>query len=62
MFRFLAFLKRPLSFPVHELTIASNSLEMLSGIEAVGNDLVFRGSVNSPTIKIAEMAVGGRQG
>jgi PmbA protein len=49
------------SFPVHELTIASNSLEMLAGVEAVGNDLEFRGSVNSPTIKIAEMAVGGRQ-
>lgn len=48
--------------PVHELTIASNSLEMLAGIEMVGNDLKFRGSVNSPTIKISEMAVGGRLG
>lgn len=47
--------------PVHELTIASNSLDMLSGTEMVGNDLKFRGSVNSPTVKIAEMSVSGRQ-
>lgn len=51
-----------LAFPVHELTIASNSFDMLAGVEMVGNDLEFRGSVNSPTIKISEMAVGGRQG
>jgi PmbA protein len=47
--------------PVHELTIASNSFEMLAGVEMVGDDLKFRGSINSPTIKIAEMAVGGRR-
>jgi PmbA protein len=51
-----------LASPVHELTIASNSLDMLAAVEMVGNDLRYRGSVNSPTMKIAEMAVGGRQG
>jgi PmbA protein len=49
-----------LASPVHEITIASNSLDMLSAIEMVGNDLRFRGSISSPTIKIGEMSVSGR--
>ena len=49
-----------LAFAVSEVTIAGNLMEMLRGIEAVGNDLEFRGSVAAPTIKIGEMTVGGR--
>jgi PmbA protein len=49
-----------LAFAVSEVTIAGNLIEMLRGIEAVGNDLEFRGSVAAPTIKIGEMTVGGR--
>ena len=49
-----------LAFAVSEVTIAGNLNEMLHGIEAVGNDLEFRGSVAAPTIKIGEMTVGGR--
>ncbi len=49
-----------LASPVHELTIASNTLDMLSAAEMVGNDLKFRGSVSSPTVKISEMSVSGR--
>jgi hypothetical protein len=30
------------------------------GIDAVGSDLVVRGSVGAPTIRFAELAVGGR--
>jgi PmbA protein len=51
-----------LSSPVHEITIASNSLEMLAGVDMVANDLKFRGSANAPTIRIAEMAIAGREG
>ena len=49
-----------LAFAVSEVTIAGNLIEMLRGIEAVGNDLEFRGSIAAPTIKIGEMTVGGR--
>jgi len=48
-----------LAYPVEEITIAGNLKDMWLGIETVGNDLVFRGRVASPTIKIAEMTVGG---
>lgn len=49
-----------LASPVHEITIASNSLAMLAAVQMVGNDLRFRGTINSPTIKIGEMSVSGR--
>ncbi len=49
-----------LAYPVEEVTIAGNLLDMLRGVEMVGNDLEFRGALASPTIKIAEMTVGGR--
>ncbi|MCP9463133.1 MAG: TldD/PmbA family protein, partial [Nitrospira sp.] len=48
-----------LAFPVEEITIAGNLKQMLKDIEMVGNDLVFRGRVASPTVKIAEMMVAG---
>lgn len=47
------------AYPLHEITIAGNLREMLMRIEAVGNDLEFRGSVVSPTILIGEMTVSG---
>lgn len=48
-----------LAYPVEGITIASNVVAMFCGIEAIGNDLVFRGGVNSPTIKIGSMTVAG---
>ena len=47
------------SFPVEGVTVASNSLDMLGKVAAVGNDLGWEGSVASPTILIAEMTVSG---
>jgi len=47
------------SFPVEGVTVASNSLDMLGKVAAVGNDLSWEGSVASPTILIAEMTVSG---
>lgn len=44
---------------VQEVTIAADLREMLRGVEAVGRDLVFRGAVAAPTIRIAEMTVSG---
>ncbi len=49
-----------LAFAVSEVTIAGNLTEMLLGLEAVGSDLEFRGSVAAPTLKIGEMTVGGK--
>jgi PmbA protein len=49
-----------LAFAVSEVTIAGNLNDMLRGIDAIGNDLEFRGSVAAPTIKMGEMTVGGK--
>ncbi|MFN3680936.1 MAG: TldD/PmbA family protein [Nitrospira sp.] len=48
-----------LAFPVEEITVAGNLKQMFQDIEMVGNDLVFRGRIASPTLKIAEMTVAG---
>ncbi|HEY5626772.1 MAG TPA: metallopeptidase TldD-related protein [Nitrospira sp.] len=48
-----------LAYPVEEITIAGNLKDMFQSIELVGSDLVFRGRITSPTIKIAEMMVAG---
>lgn len=48
-----------LAYPVEEITIAGNLKQMFRDIEMVGSDLVFRGRIASPTVKIAEMMVAG---
>jgi len=48
-----------LTHAVEEITIAGNLGEMLKNIVAIGNDLVFRGSVASPTIRIDGMTIAG---
>lgn len=48
---------------VREVTIAGNLLEMLKGVEAVGNDnrwVPFGGSIHAPTLLIGRMTVSGR--
>jgi PmbA protein len=48
-----------LTYPVQEITIAGNLKEMFMNIEIVGNDLHWRSSTASPTIKISEMTIAG---
>ncbi len=48
-----------LTYPVSEITIAGNLLQMFRDIEAVGSDLEMRRSISAPTIKIAGMTVAG---
>ena len=48
-----------LAYPVQEVTVAGNMLELLGAVDAVGEDLEFRGSVAAPTLRIAEAAVSG---
>lgn len=45
--------------PVEEVTIAGNLLDMFRDVEMVGNDLEFRGSLASPTLKIRHMTIAG---
>ena len=48
-----------LTHAVEEVTIAGNLAHMLHNVTAIGNDLVFRGSVASPTIRIDGMTIAG---
>jgi PmbA protein len=48
-----------LAYPVEEITVAGNLKEMFLHISEIANDLEFRGSVASPTIRIDGLTVGG---
>ena len=48
-----------LTHAVEEVTIAGNLAEMLMHVTAVGNDLVFRGAVAAPTLRVDGMTVAG---
>ena len=48
-----------LAYPVEEVTVAGNLLEMLDRIDGIGNDLVLRDRTVAPTVKIARMVVAG---
>jgi PmbA protein len=48
------------AYPVSEVTIAGTLQEMLTGLEAIGSDLEFRGAIASPTLLIREMTVSGQ--
>lgn len=46
------------AYPVSEITIAGNLLDMFAGL-APANDLEFRGAINAPSILIPSMTVAG---
>jgi PmbA protein len=48
-----------LTHAVEEITVAGNLAEMLRNVTAIGNDLRFRGSVASPTLRIDGMTIAG---
>lgn len=48
-----------LAYPVHEITIAGNLLQMFRDICMVGNDLKLARDVAAPTLKIARMTIAG---
>jgi PmbA protein len=48
-----------LTHAVEEVTVAGNLGEMLKNITAIGNDLVFRGAIASPSLRIDGMTVAG---
>jgi PmbA protein len=48
-----------LTYPVEEVTVAGNLLEMFAAIEGIGNDLVLRDRTVSPTLLVGRMVVAG---
>jgi len=48
-----------LTYPVEEITIAGNLQTMFKDIAMIGDDLRFRSSVASPTVKLERMTVAG---
>jgi len=52
--------KGEIAFPVAEITISGNLGQILNNVELVGNDLEFKRPITGPTIKVAEMTIGGK--
>jgi PmbA protein len=48
-----------LAYPVEEVTVAGNLLDMFTRIEGIGNDLTLRDRTASPTLLIGRMVVAG---
>jgi PmbA protein len=48
-----------LAYPVEEVTVAGNLLDMMAAIDGVGDDLVLRDRTVSPTLRISRMVVAG---
>jgi PmbA protein len=48
-----------LTYPVEEVTVAGNLLDMFAAVEGIGNDLVLRDRTVSPTLLIGRMVVAG---
>ena len=49
-----------LAQPVSEVTISANFDDLLKRIDMVGDDLTYRSSTSSPTIRVSRMTVAGR--
>jgi PmbA protein len=49
-----------ISHPVEEVTIAGNFGEMLRNIDAVGSELIWRGRVAAPPLRVSRMTVAGQ--
>src|SRR6266851_5551924 len=47
------------AYPVEEITVAGNLKEIFFNISEIANDLEFRGSVASPTLRVDGLTVGG---
>ncbi len=49
------------AFPVDGVTLGGTTIEILKNIDKVANDLDLRGSLNSPSFRVAEITVGGKR-
>jgi PmbA protein len=48
------------AYPVREITIAGNIIDLLRSIDAVCSDLKFSGRIGCPTLRIRELSIGGK--
>jgi PmbA protein len=48
------------AYPVREITIAGNFLDLMKNVDAVCQDLRFSGRTGSPTLRIKEMSIAGK--
>ncbi|HVJ04558.1 MAG TPA: metallopeptidase TldD-related protein [Candidatus Saccharimonadales bacterium] len=48
-----------LAYPVEEITVAGNLADMFSNLAEIGNDLIWRGSIACPTLRIEGMTIAG---
>jgi PmbA protein len=48
------------TYPVREITIAGNILDLMENIDAVGSDIRFSGRIGSPSLLIKELSIGGK--
>jgi PmbA protein len=47
-------------YPVQEITVAGNLTDMLPGIDAIADDLDWRGGTGAPSIRFARLTVAGK--
>ncbi len=48
------------AYPVREITIAGNILDLMKNVDAVGSDLRFFGRIGSPSLRVKELSIGGK--
>jgi PmbA protein len=48
------------AYPVREITIAGNILDLMKNVAVVGSDIRFSGRIGSPSLLIRELSVGGK--
>lgn len=48
------------AYPVREITIAGNILDLMKNVEVVGCDLRFSGRIGSPSLLIKELSIAGK--
>jgi PmbA protein len=48
------------AYPVREITIAGNILDLVKHVDLVGSDLRFSGRIGSPSLRVKELSIGGK--
>jgi len=48
------------AYPVREITIAGNILDLMQNVDAVCSDLRFSGRIGSPTLRVKELSISGK--
>jgi PmbA protein len=48
------------AFPVREITIAGNILDLMKNVDAVGSDLRVSGRIGSPSLRVKDLSIGGK--